>query len=59
MRELKLDITGRGSRKDLSDALKLLADHLYSPDLEEIYNIDGAEYNDCCITVQLKDEENG
>ena len=54
---LKLSVEGEGSRKQLADALRLLADDLYSEELEEIYNIDCASYNDIAITVNLKDTE--
>jgi hypothetical protein len=54
---LKLSVEGEGSRKQLADALRLLADALYSERLEEIYNIDCASYNDLVITVTLKDTE--
>ena len=56
-RLLEIKIEGAGTRKELADALKLIANHLYSENLEEIYNIDGAQYMDCSVTVTLKDPE--
>ena len=55
---LRLNVKGEGTRKQLSDALRLLADHLYSEKLEEIYNINNASYNDLTISVTLEDTEN-
>lgn len=55
--DLELSIQGTGSRKQLSDALKLLANALHSDDIDEIYNINGAAYNDHCIEVTLTNRE--
>lgn len=60
-----LDVTlkATGTRKQLADALKMLADNLWSEDrIAEIYNIDGASYNDNTIfelIVQDPDDESG
>lgn len=56
-----LDITlkATGTRKELSDALKMLAANLWSEDgIAEIYNINGASYNDNVIfELTVKDPE--
>lgn len=53
--ELELSVQGTGTRKQLADALRSLANNLFSDDMEEIYNINGAYYNDNTIEVTLKD----
>lgn len=59
MKILELKIEGVGTRKELSDALKLVATNLFSEDgIEEIYDINGAEYLDNTLSVSLIDKEN-
>lgn len=56
MANLEISVQGTGTRKQLADALRMLADNLFSEDdIEEIYNINGTSYNDCTIEVLLKD----
>jgi hypothetical protein len=55
--QLTIGIKGAGTRKELADALKMIANSLWSEDMEEIYNIDGASYNDMAVEVELKDPE--
>lgn len=58
MANLKLKVEGVGTRKQLADALRALADNLHSDYIEEIYEINGASYNDDTISVILTDLEN-
>lgn len=57
MGNLRLEVSGEGTRKELADALRSLVDDLHSDNIEEIYNIDGTSYNDFTIDVKLKDLE--
>lgn len=56
---LVLTVIGEGTRKDLAESLRMLAYNLFSEDdIEEIYSIDGAEYNNGTISVSPKDPNN-
>jgi len=55
---LKIKIEGEGTRYDIAEALRSIANSLFSKNLDEIYNINGAEYNDGTCLVELIDIEN-
>lgn len=55
---LNIEVMGSGSRKVLSDALRQIADNLWSENgIQEIYNIDGCAYQDCSVEVRLTDPQ--
>lgn len=46
----KLDLTAAGSREEISQALRLLANQIADEFISHD-EIDGADFNDCCLTV--------
>lgn len=50
---LNIKITGGGSRKEISDALTLIAKSILESDLEDI---DGAEWEDCTLMTEINAE---
>ena len=54
MENLKIKITGEGSRGDVHSALVLIAKALESTPIEEL---DGAEWEDCTLLTEIESED--